>query len=469
MTLSRLWLGLAVLLPVLASLIARLSSVDLAYQLRAGAEILDSGTIPSVDAWTFTMTGQPWIDQQWAAQVILRVVESVGGWVGLAVFRAALVGVIFGGVALIGVRRGLDVRTGAVLSLVAFAIAAPALALRPQLLGMVCFVAVLLLVVDRRRHPRWLWFAPVIVAVWANLHGSFFLGPLVLGLAWVEDLHDRSPAARQTLGIALVSAAAACLTPSGPLVWVYAAGLSTNPAVTARITEWQPTSLRDVPGLLFFASVLAVIVLIARSGRRITWPMLAWLGAFFAIGAFAQRGVAWWPPAAVTVLAGSLIQPFATTGPADTPTIRRVNALLLGVLVLACVLALPSGRPTVPGAIAPADLVAPAPAGITATLRDLAAPGDRVFNPQLWGSWFEYALPDLLVAVDSRIEMFPAEVWARYESVAAGVGDWEGQLDQWGVSFVVTLAKDTAFADRLSAAGWHELYRDADGAVFASG
>ena len=71
MSLRALWAFLAVALPVLASLLAPLSTVDLAYQLRAGADILATGRIPSVDTWTFTMAGQPWIDQQWGAQVIL--------------------------------------------------------------------------------------------------------------------------------------------------------------------------------------------------------------------------------------------------------------------------------------------------------------------------------------------------------------------------------------------------------------
>jgi hypothetical protein len=465
-TLTRLWVVLALALPVLASLLATISTVDLAYHLRAGAEILATGRIPATDGWTFTMLGQPWVDQQWGAQVVLRLVESVGGWIGLAVSRAVVVGLIFGGTALIALRRGLDQRTAAILSLIAFAVAAPALALRPQLFGMLCFVAVLLLVVDRRAHPRRLWLAPLVVAVWANLHGSFFLGPAVLGLAWLEDLHDRSPEARGTLLIGVVAAAAACLTPSGPLVWLYAAGLTTNPAVTARITEWQPTSLRDVPGLLFFASAVAVVVLIARSGRRIPWPTLAWLGFFFLIGTYAQRGVAWWPIAAVTALAGTLIPARPAPARMDTPTMRRVNALVAGVLVLACLLALPSGRQTVPGAGVPEDLVEPAPAGVTSTLRDLVAPGDRVFNPQSWGSWFEYAVPNALVAVDSRIELFSRDVWARYESVAAGVDGWDDQLEAWDVAFVVTLARDTAFAERLEAAGWRELYRDAEGAVF---
>jgi hypothetical protein len=466
MTITRLWVVLAVLLPVLASLIAKISTVDLAYQLRAGAEILATGRIPTTDSWTFTMAGEPWFDQQWGAQVILRLVESVGGWVGLDVFRAALVGLIFGGTMMIAVRRGLDTRTAALLALLAFVVAAPALALRPQLLGMLCFVAVLLLVVDRREHPRRLWLAPVIVAVWANLHGSFFLGPLVLGLAWLEDVHDRRPDARLTLIVAVVSVVAACLTPFGPFVWVYATGLSTNAALTARVTEWQPTSIRDVPGILFFASALAIVTLMARSERRVPWPTLAWLGVFFLIGVYAQRGVAWWPIAAVAAVAGTLVPPTSVRSRSETVTMRRLNALVAGVLVLACLLALPSGRQAVPGAGVPADVVEPAPPGVTSTLRDLAAPGDRVFNPQTWGSWFEYALPDMLTAVDSRTELFTRDVWERYEQVAAGVDGWDDQLDTWSVRFVVTLPRDTAFADRLEAAGWRELYREADGAVF---
>ena len=34
-----------------------------------------------------------------------------------------------------------------------------------------------------------------------------------------------------------------------------------NPLVTARISEWQPTSVGSVPGLLFFGSALAVVLL----------------------------------------------------------------------------------------------------------------------------------------------------------------------------------------------------------------
>jgi hypothetical protein len=468
-TLTRLWAFLALALPILAALIANLSSVDLAYHLRAGDEIIAARALPGTDTWTFTAGGAPWVDQQWGAQVLLATVYRLAGWTGLVILRAALVGLIFGCMFEIARRRGLGTRRATALTLVAFTVSAVALALRPQLLGMALFAIVLLLVVDRRAHPGRLWLVPVLVAIWANLHGSFFLGPLVLGLAWLEDLHDRAPGARSVLLVTLVSTGAACLTPFGPLVWGYAVGLSINPQVTGRISEWQPTSLRSVPGILFFASVAAVVVLIARRGARTSWPTLAWLGTFAAIGTYAIRGVAWWPLGAVAAVAGALVaepEPKATAARVDPPLIRRLNVVLAAAIIVAGVALLPFWRPVDAGLQAPAGVVGNAPPGITAVLRDLAGPDDRVFNPQPWGSWFEFALPDLPVAIDSRIEVFPVEVWDAYERVVAGVDGWQDQLDTWGVTIVVAAGdEEDAFSARLTVAGWREQYRDADGAV----
>ena len=85
----------------------------------------------------------------------------------------------------------------------------------------------------------------------------------------------------------------------------------------------------------------------------------------------------------------------------------------------------------------------------------MARPGDRIFNPQPWGSWFEFALPDTLVAIDLRIELFPASVWDDYARVAAGVDGWEAILDGWQADYVVIEGADAGFMVRLEAAGWH--------------
>ena len=475
MSLSRLWAFLAIALPTLGALIASLQSVDLTYHLRAGGEILDSGAIPTVDTWTFTAAGQPWTDQQWGAQVVLAAVYRLSGWTGLVILRALLVAVIFGCLFEIGRRRGLDIRRAAWLTLGAFVVSAAALSLRPQLLGMALFAVVLLLVADRRAHPGRLWAVPVIVIAWANLHGSFFLGPVVLGLAWLEDVRDRIARPHGTLVFAGVAAVAACVTPFGPAVWAYAIGLSVNPEVTQRITEWQRTTPFEVPGFLFYASafvVVAIVVLLHRRGHATAWPTLVWLGLFFVIGAYAARGIAWWSLAALVPVAG-LLAPGRTEVPGATerPTrllMRRLNVVVAGAIVLAGVSLLPAWRPIDPRTLAPTGVVANAPSGITGALRGLARPGDRLFNPQVWGSWFEFALPDLPVAIDSRIELSPPEVWDAYDLALTGTDRAATQLRDWGVTIAVLAAPDRRLLDRLEGTGWRTVYSDNDGWIVVS-
>jgi len=470
MTLSRLWAFLGVALPTLAALIASLQGVDLTYHLRAGNEIRDAMAIPAVDSWTFTAAGAPWTDQQWGAQVILAAVFKIGGWTGLVLLRAMLVAIVFGCLFEIGRRRGLGMRRAAWLTLAAFVVSAAALSLRPQLLGMALFAGVLLLVADRRAHPRQLMAVPVIVLVWANLHGSFFLGPLVLGLAWLQDLQERVGQPYRTLLIAVVAAAAACVTPFGPAVWAYAVGLSTNPEVTRRITEWQPTALRDVPGILFFGSALIVAALIALRGRSTPWPTVAWLGVFMLIGAYAARGIAWWPLGAVAAIAGVLVTGLAADRPEPTgpPLLRRLNAVIAIVIVVAGVAVLPAWRPVDPALMAPRGVLANAPPGITGALREIARPGDRLLNPQPWGSWFEFALPEIPVAIDSRIELFPVDVWDAYDLVVSGGVGWSEVLDRWAVTIAVVETGNEGLAGRLSDIGWRTVHVDADGSIMVA-
>jgi hypothetical protein len=470
-TLTRLWAFLAIGLPVLAATIASLPTVDLAYHLRAGAITLDTASIPRFDTFTFTATGEPWQNQQWGAQVVLAVAYRLAGWTGLVLLRAALVGVAFGLLFDICRRRSGSVRIAAWLTLAAFVCTAVTLGLRPQLFAITLFAAVLWLVVQRRERPRLAWLVVALVLVWANVHGSFFLGPLLVGIALVEDLVERDPGWRRTAVVLLATLAVTFVNPFGVAVWTYAIGISTSGLITGRVTEWQPTTVRTPEGALFFASaglVAIAFVLAARRGRAVRPTALLWLLPFLAIGAYAVRGLAWWPFVAAVVVAGLAATPSGTeSAPArdGTRAMRRMNVVLAGILVLAGIAALPLWRPLDPGLRAPAGVVGTAPPGITAALRTLARPTDRILNPQPWGSWFEFALPDTPVAIDSRIELFPLDVWNTIDQIETGAAGWEAALHRWGVTIVVTSPDQRDFVTRLHTEGWRDAFGDEDGTI----
>lgn len=137
-------------------------------------------------------------------------------------------------------------------------------------------------------------------------------------------------------------------------------------------------------------------------------------------------------------------------------------------MVLAGIALLPTWRPLDDAIGAPVGVLANAPPGITAALRDLARPGDRLLNPQQWGSWFEFVLPEMPVAIDSRIELFPPEVWKGYDLVRTGGPGWDVQLAAWDASVAVVVAEDEALADRLAANRWRSVYADADGSILVA-
>ena len=472
-TLAELWLFLALALPALAALIATLPTVDLAYQLRAGADILAGRGIPSVDTWTFTAAGRPWFDQQWLAQAFLASTYQAAGWAGLALLRALLVGAIQGFL-LAAIRRrapSMRPRTAALLTLGAFIVMAPALALRPQLFGMVLFAATLAALAGRRERPGWWWIVPLLAVLWANYHGSFILAPVLVGLALLEDLDDRWPGLHRTFATLVVTVLATFVTPFGPAVWLYARDIAGNHEVTSRISEWQAPRLTDVPGALFWISVVAAavtVVILARRGRTVTWPAIVSLAVFAGLGAIAVRGVAWWPGiAAVTIAAIACGAPVVHAAPEREQRRSALNGIVAVVLAIAGIALLPFWRQTDPRLGAPSGLLGQAPPGITAALRELATPKDRIWNPQVWGSWFEFAVPAPKYALDARIEIFPANLLGIADHL-----DTNGTLRQVVfdgsplVTIIVLEASQTRLAASLAGDGWRLWYEDADGSIW---
>jgi hypothetical protein len=461
----RIWVALAIALPVVISLLVPLPAVDLAYQVRAGAEILATGSLPTADTWTFTIAGAPWTDQQWLAQVLLAAVHALGGWELLVVLRAVLVGGVAALLLAAARLRGAGDRTAAVLSLLAFMLASPALALRPQLFGIMAFAALLLLVALRERQPRALLAAPLVIAMWANLHGSFVLAPVLLGWVWLDDLARGRPW-RASFAVLIAGCLATLATPFGVGVWAYAVGIGTSPVIAQTVSEWQRTTPFTVPGLLFYLSLAAAAAVVWRGRSRLAWPDALWLASMALLAVWAVRGLAWWPAGAVPVVALALARPRATdplrrSVATSQPGSLRAGPqrLLVAVLAVALTAAMPWWRS--PDALTGRrGILTYAPSGLAAALRTTAKPGARVFVPQPWGSWFEWAVPDARYLVDARFELFPAEVWDAYAAISSGGPDAAAALDAWRIDVVVLPSGWPELGQ-----AWRTAFADADGAV----
>lgn len=454
LSLSGMWVAAAVLLPVIALLHAPLSMIDLAYQIRAGEIILRTHSVLTSDPFSFAATR--WFDQQWLAQVALAALFSAAGWLGLAMLRAGLAAIVAALVLMTCRAPGLETKRAALLTIAAMAVAYPGMTLRPQLFALVLFCLAELLLAKRAVRPGWLWLIPALTVVWANVHGSFFMASLLIGLAIVADLFRRSSVRRlsMVLGATLVAPA---VNPHGFGVWRYVVALSTNAEVTDRVQEWQRTTLHWGSGVVFFASVTAVAFLLVRRRSAVDPATVSTLAVFFLIGLSSLRGVHWWGLAAAPAVA-----PLLVGGPVRER--RSVANTALAVAMVALALCL-----IVPWVMRPSSLFDDAPIEAVNAVRAAWRPGDRVFGAQIWGSWLDASLPRRSVFIDSRIEVFPAKVWNDYDVVSDGEPGWQATLDRWRITFVV--AENTQQRGLLRvigrSGGWRLLFRDRTGAVYA--
>jgi hypothetical protein len=167
------------------------------------------------------------------------------------------------------------------------------------------------------------------------------------------------------------------------------------------------------------------------------------------------------PPEAVPQAPPADAAPWSpeTLASARSRRASRLNGALAALLAVLILVALPWWRPADP-LTGRAGLLSFAPSALAAETRARAAPGTRVVVPQTWASWFEWAVPEPRYFVDSRFELYPAEIWADEAALGAGGDEAAAVLDEWAVDVVVV----EAAAPRPSGP-WTTAWEDAAGAI----
>lgn len=250
-----------------------LNDADTYWQIALGDWMIANRAVPHVDIYSWTVAGQPWISSQWLAQVIFAAVYGALGWSGVVAVSALAIASAFGLLAYY-LMRHLAPTPALVMVMAAFVLAAPHMLARPHALAlpvMVAWAAGLVRAIDERRAPSF-WLLPLI-ALWANLHGGFTFGLLLIGACALEALLNAPAQARMRVVMrwalfGLAALVAVCITPYGPeSILVTRRILGLGPAL-ALIGEWQPENFAKLGGLeLCLLGALGFLLY-----RRVTLP-----------------------------------------------------------------------------------------------------------------------------------------------------------------------------------------------------
>jgi hypothetical protein len=293
---------------------------DLWAHTLVGEHILMTGKLQSVEPYSWTALGTPWINHELLAEIALGAAHKLAGGAGILLLKI-LVGLLTFGIAL---RIGCEdlpwpARAGAwAVGAVAVVEISYGFAPRPQIFTALG-VSIELWLLRRVARGEWRWAAalPVLCALWVNTHGGVLAGIAMLiasTLAMTAQLvWDRFPALAARVPVETVSErsvgalwAACVLCPAALLVNPYGWGLIrwTVSGVVwlhhrTELEEWHPTELGWDHAALFFLLALAAVSFLLTRRRRALWEIAVCAG----LALFALRSVRHTPLFAIAALA----------------------------------------------------------------------------------------------------------------------------------------------------------------------
>ena len=419
------------------------SDPDLFWHLASGDRMIDDGRLLDRDVFSFTRAGSAYSVGQWLGQILLAVAFRALGWTGIDLLRGVLVGiaVFFLARAVLRVQPHPGWAIGPILA--AILVTRPFWADRPQLFTLALFPVFLdtLLASRADAGARRLAVLPVLVALWANLHGAFVLGIALIVVFAIESQLVRGALRRPLVLTLVASIGAGLLNPALGGAYVSAGTYASGPA--RFIVEERPPDLLSAFGLIFlavFGAALALAFVRRDASRDLLWVGL--IVPFTLLGLTVQRQL----PYAAFVIAPFVAlraREVVTRGPVARVA-PRVGAILVGALVLA--------------AVALAALVAPRGPDLAAypVGSERLLTGAHTLGEYDWGGYLIRFAPGTPTFIDGRARagvLFVPDVLADFDDAVSLRPRYAQILERWDIRQVL-LRPERPLAVALREMGW---------------
>jgi hypothetical protein len=278
-----------------------ISDPDFWWHLKTGQYVLQEHSLPAPDPFAYTSAmGSPAyrgelrtryfnLTHEWLAQVLFYVIYRAGGSGGAILFRAAVLAAVCAIVGLVAHRRSGGFYRALAAAFASAGVLSAFAADRPFVITFLLLVATIAILewAGRGARPA-LWLLPPLLLIWANCHGAYFLGWVVLaaysGEALLLRLRKRPVPGDHTLwAVCGIAVALSGLNPNGfripQILWYYRGSY-----LTSRLLEWAPTQWWPPRWYsLLLAGAVAVLVWAWKRVRVVDWLLFT----AFSLAAFA--------------------------------------------------------------------------------------------------------------------------------------------------------------------------------------
>ncbi len=451
---------------------------DFGWHLQVGAKIAETGTVPDINTYNFTYTGN-WVDHEWLSNYLIYEIYENIGYISLTIFFATIILTVLVLLNVWARRRFPQLSPYYIIFFQTLGViaASPHFGVRMQEFG-VLFLALILVILDlytRHRKFAILLLLIPIMYLWACLHGSFLIG-FVVFFGWIvikimekwlsthykKDWLDFSSVltGKQILkfsGIGSLAIFVTLFTPYRLRLYSFLGGYRDN-YYASHIQEWlsqfnYPFQYRQMMYLVLVVLGIILYYYYSRGKNRI-WKIDLWtlaLTGLFILLAFKSRRH--FPLLFVSsfyflmLVYGEIFRVSRTTKPKENRTVwlqhNWINLYLMLCLFLAGILQLSlTNFTSTPILSFSKDY--PVQAVEYLNLHP-EFDHDRLFNDYGWGGYLIWASPGRQIFIDGRLPQvsyqghsFLEEYFSFFDQHA----DFQVRLDDYEIDLVLLPRRD---------------------------
>ena len=452
-----LWVGVIFTASLSAISLIPLIPNDFWWHLKVGEIIYVSKSVPKVNIFAWSLPYDfPYFYGAWLGELLFFLVYKIGQ-VPLIIFTRNLLGGLV--LIILGINlhyRSHSWRISALILGLFFLMFWYNGGVRTQMWAWLPFIAFFLLLdaySNKRIKPYLLLFLPALMILWTNLHGSFILGIVMIAIFLGSELllkvfHHRDANSCSSIIwlaiILLITTSTILINPRGFEIIQYLHHMLTDQPTQSLIPEWLPPTPSTLGNIVFYISILILIVSLTYSQYKPRLTELMLIIAFLWLAWNGGRYIIWYAILVTPTLA-SLISQLPISIPKIETQHNYINTILIILMIIPIVLVQPWFAEKLPlpdrykQMILPPNEVGPLlgkETPIYASIFLKTQPRGKLFNDATFASYLIWANSEQPVFIDLRAEMFPLQLWEDYLSISEGC-DIERLLEKYKIDQII--------------------------------
>jgi hypothetical protein len=456
---------------------------DSGWHIRNGERILSTKQVPVAEPFSFSKPGGQWFAWEWLSDVLMAWAHGRDGLRGVFFLYLGVLSLVSWMWFQLNWAVGVWFLPAAISSWAMLTTSTLHWLARPHLFGWLFLLVALLMAEQspRRRGRGWIGAMGLLGCVWANMHGSFFLGPSVFALYSAEAALRRRPEAGRLAAWAAAAGMGTFANPYGWNVHSHIFRYLGDRDLLARIGEFQSFNFH-VDG----ASALVLVMLLAGMGVALNLVEGRWARTVICLALFvgALRSARGLPLVALVALPLSLgalcraLERAALAGrwnawrdwfAAYNRNLRAIDLRCGGWALAPVVCAALFVLARVP-ALAERSGFDPKAFPVALSERIALLPAEaRIYSDDTYGGYLIYRFAgQRKVFFDGRSDYYGTDFMNRYLKISAAKPGWREEWARWGFTHAL-VAKDQALTLWLPQMGWKKLGEDEAAILFAKG